>query len=181
MIFVYIAEGFEEIEAMTQVDVLRRADFEVAVVSIESARSVRGAHGIEIVCDMLLEESEQFEADLLVLPGGMPGALNLAHCEQLRRRLLSENKKGTLIGAICAAPLVLEKAGILKGKRATIYPGMEAEIGSANYCEEKVCIDGNIITSQGPATAFMFAFALLEALSDEGKARKIKKGMLFHD
>lgn len=181
MIFVYIAEGFEEVEAITQVDVLRRADLEVATVSIENELCVKGAHGIEILCDMLLEESEKFEANMLVLPGGMPGAMGLANCKELLSRIVQEDKKGTFIGAICAAPLVLAKAGILKGKKATIYPGMEKEIEGADYCNEKVCVDGHIITSQGPATAFLFAFSLLQAVSGEAKANAIKKGMLFHD
>lgn len=181
MIFVYIAEGFEEIEALTQVDVLRRADLEVATVSTESELCVKGAHGVEIVCDMLLEESEKFQADMLVLPGGMPGAMGLAGCKGLLSRIVKEDKRGTLIGAICAAPLVLAKAGILKGRKATIYPGMEDKIEGAEHCKDKVCIDEHIITSQGPATALLFAFSLLAAFSGEEKANAIKKGMLFND
>lgn len=181
MIFVYIAEGFEEVEALTPVDVLRRADLDVATVSVERDLCVKGAHGIELSCDMLLEESEKFQADMLVLPGGMPGALGLSNCQTLLERLANENEKGTWIAAICAAPMVLAKAGVLKGKNATIYPGMDKEIAGAIPCADKVCIDGNIITSQGPATAMQFAFSLLTAISGEEKAKAIKKGMLFHD
>lgn len=181
MIFVYFAEGFEEVEALTPVDVLRRADLEVVTVSIEKRRLVKGAHGIEVSCDMLLEESEKFQADMLVLPGGMPGAMGLANCQKLLGRIVKENEKGTLIGAICAAPLVLARAGILKGKRATIYPGMEKELDGASHSAERVCVEGNIITSQGPATAMNFAFSLLEAFAGKDKADTIKKGMLFHD
>lgn len=180
MIFVYIAEGFEELEALTPVNVLRRADVEVALVSIESELCVKGAHGIEISCDMLLEESERLQADMLILPGGMPGALGLANCKLLLDRIVKENEKKTRIAAICAAPMVLAKAGVLKGKKATIYPGMEGELEGAHHCTDKVCIDGNIITSQGPATAMPFAFALLEAVSGKEKAEAIKMSMLVH-
>jgi 4-methyl-5(b-hydroxyethyl)-thiazole monophosphate biosynthesis len=130
---------------------------------------------------MILQESEKFQADMLVLPGGMPGAMGLANCQTLLSRIATENKKGTLIGAICAGPMALAKAGILQGKRATIYPGMEKELEGAIYCADKVCIDGNIITSQGLATVFLFAFALLQAFAGEEKVTAIKKGMLFHD
>lgn len=181
MIFVYIAEGFEEVEALTPVDVLRRADLELATVSIESDLCVKGAHDIEISCDMLLEESEKFQADMLVFPGGMPGSLGLANCQTLLSRIAKENEKKTWIGAICAAPMVLAKAGVLKGRKATIHPGMENELAGAEVCADRVCRDGNIITSQGPGTAMAFAFSLLEAISGKEKAADIKKGMLFND
>lgn len=180
MIFVYIAEGFEELEALTPVDVLRRADLEVALVSIETGLRVKGAHGVEISCDMLLAESEKLQTNMIVLPGGMPGALGLSNCQPLLDRIVKENQAKTTIAAICAAPMVLGKAGVLQGKNATIYPGMENELNGAKPSTEKVCIDGNIITSQGPATAMAFAFALLEVVSGKEKSDTVKKSMLVH-
>ncbi len=180
MVFVYITEGFEEIEALTPVDVLRRADIEVATVSMEEQLYVRGAHDIEIACDMTFHESEKFTADMLVLPGGMPGTMGLAKSEQLLSRIRSEYEKGTWVCAICAAPLVLAKAGILKGKNATIYPGMEKEIEGAIYSGETVCVDGNIITSRGPGTALPFAFALVAAMAGKESMDSLKRSMVVH-
>ncbi|HCU07505.1 MAG TPA: DJ-1 family protein [Clostridiales bacterium] len=181
MIFVYIAEGFEEIEALTPVDVLRRAGLQVETVSVENDLTVAGAHGITIVCDTMLAESEKIQAEALILPGGMPGALGLLHSPVLLERLRSENEKGTLICAICAAPMVLAKAGILSGRKAVIYPGMEAEIKGAVPCSAIVCVDENLITSQGPATAMPFSLEILKALTDAHTRDEIKKGLLFHD
>jgi protein deglycase len=180
MVFIYIAKGFEEVEAVTPVDVLRRAGARVAMVSMEQELVVQGAHGIQIVCDMTFEESEKLSADMMVLPGGMPGTMGLANHSGLLLRIKSEFDKGTWIGAICAAPLVLAKAGILKGRKATIHPGMEKEIEGAVRSEEPVCLDGRIITSRGPGTAMAFALALACALKGETAAEDLKRGMVFH-
>jgi 4-methyl-5(b-hydroxyethyl)-thiazole monophosphate biosynthesis len=181
MVFVYIAEGFEEIEAITPVDVLRRGGLKVETVSVEKDLQVIGAHGIPIVCDRTLAESEMIRADALILPGGMPGALGLLHSTVLLDRIRRENAKGTLICAICAAPMVLAGAGILEGRKAVIYPGMEAEIKDAVPCSDRVCVDENLITSLGPATAMPFALEILKALTDAHTREEIKEGMLFHD
>lgn len=181
MVFVFIAEGFEEIEAITPVDVLRRAGLCVETVSVEKELKVTGAHGITIVCDTTLAESEKVQADALVLPGGMPGALGLLHSTLLLERIRRENEKGTLLCAICAAPMVFAKAGILDGRKAVIYPGMEAEIKGAIPSSAMVCVDGNLITSLGPATALPFSLEVLKTLTDAHTREEIERGMLFHD
>lgn len=181
MIFVYLAEGFEEIEAVTPVDILRRAGLKVETVSMEKDLQVVGAHGIPVVCDRLFAESEPMEAHAMILPGGMPGALGLLHSAPLLDRIRRENAKGTLICAICAAPMVLAKAGILEGRNAVIYPGMEAEIKGAVPASVPVCVDGNLITSRGPATAMPFALEILKALTDDSTRNTIREGLLFHD
>lgn len=181
MIFVYIAEGFEEIEALTPVDVLRRAGLETETVSLGESLQVTGAHGITIVCDRTLEGSAETAIDALILPGGMPGAANLAGSEVLLDRIRRESAKGTLICAICAAPMVLAKAGVLQGRKATIYPGMEQEMPGAVLCGDRVCTDGNIITSRGPATAMPFALEILKELAGIPARDRVQEGMLFHD
>lgn len=181
MIFVYIAEGFEEIEALTTVDVLRRAGLRTDTVALGSGLQVTGAHGITIVCDRIMEESLETGIDAMILPGGMPGAANLAGSQILLERIRRESDGGTLICAICAAPMVLAKAGILHGRKATIYPGMEAEIPDAVLCGDLVCTDGNLITSRGPATAMAFALEIVKKLAGAPIRDKVKEGMLFHD
>ncbi len=181
MVYVYLAKGFEEIEALTPVDVLRRAGIRVETVSMEKDLWVTGSHGIPILSDRSFAESEKEEARALILPGGMPGAAGLAGNRALLDRLRLAHEKGTLICAICAAPMVLAKAGILEGRRAVIYPGMEGELAGACIGEGPVCVDGNLITSLGPATAMPFAFAVLESLADGVTHKRVKEGMLFND
>lgn len=181
MVFVYLAEGFEEIEAVTPVDVLRRAGLEVETVSMEKGRQVTGSHGIPVLCDRTFEESEKTAATALILPGGMPGATGLLRSRALLDRLRREHDKGTLICAICAGPMVLAEAGILEGRRAVIYPGMEDRIKGAVSCSERVCVDGNLVTSLGPATAMPFALEILKRLTDPTVRDRIKEGMLFDD
>lgn len=178
MVLVYLAEGFEEIEALTPIDVLRRGGLDVKTVSMGDSPTVAGAHGVPVVCDTMFEESQNIDAQALILPGGMPGSTNLLASKALLQRLRDENAKGTTICAICAAPMVLAGAGILTGRTATIHPGMEPELGEATACADRVCIDRNLITSQGPATAMSFAFAILEALTDAALSQKIKGDML---
>lgn len=180
MVLVYIAKGFEEIEAVTPVDVLRRAGAKVAMVSMEQELCVQGAHGIQIACDLTFEESEKLSPDMMVLPGGMPGTMGLANHSGLLLRIRKEFDKGTWIGAICAAPLVLARAGILQGRKATIHPGMEKEIEGALCSEEPVCRDGRIITSRGPGTAISFALALVCALKGATVAEDLKRSMVFY-
>lgn len=179
MVFVYIAEGFEEIEALTPVDVLRRGGLTVQTVSMGASLTVTGAHGVPIVCDLMFQDSENAQMEAMILPGGMPGASNLKKNEKLLERLRKESAKGTVVCAICAAPMVLASAGVLSGRRATIYPGMENELIDAIPCDERVCIDENVITSMGPATAMPFAFAILEALTDARTRKAVMEDMLI--
>lgn len=159
-----LAEGFEEMEAVTIIDVLRRAGIKVDIVGIEDEIIV-GRNGIKILCDKTLNEIEEIDYDLIVLPGGNPGYKNLMNSEALLNILRNMNSKGRIIGAICASPLVLLKAGILKDKKATCYPTLKNEI--PNYEDKKVVVDGNIVTSQGPATALDFSLEIVKILKPE--------------
>ena len=172
---VLLAEGFEEIEAITITDVLRRAKIEVTTASL-GAQTVRGAHQIRVLADTTLDAAGERLADAVVLPGGMPGAANLRddpRVTELIRRYAAEQK---LVCAICAAPIALEAAGVLKGKRATCYPGYD--LPSAAYEEQRVVEDSNVITSRGPGTAMEFAMRLVDRLAGREVAAGLRRGML---
>jgi 4-methyl-5(b-hydroxyethyl)-thiazole monophosphate biosynthesis len=191
-VVVFLAEGFEEVEAITPIDYLRRAGLEVFVVSIGADTAVRGANNVTILADTsikALEETGQLAAanwDAAVLPGGMPGAANLASCAPLSVFLKEMEAGGKWIAAICAAPAVaLAPLGILNGKRFTCYPGMEERVEGKNeaagpkWLEDKVVIDGGIITSRGPGTAGLFAAAIIGALLGAEGEEKIAKSVLL--
>lgn len=177
--YVFFAEGFEEVEALTVVDLMRRAEIKVDMVSITGERTVTGAHGIAVKMDALLEEIAIEEAEALILPGGMPGTRNLQKCEPLVSSLVAANKEGKLICAICAAPLVLGQNQILAEKKACCYPGFEEELLQADVSYEPVCHDGNVITSRGMGTAIAFASEIIATLMDAEKAKAIEKGILY--
>jgi 4-methyl-5(b-hydroxyethyl)-thiazole monophosphate biosynthesis len=179
-VFVHLADGFEEIEALTPVDLLRRADAPVETVSIMGRRDVTGAHGVTVKADALFEDVNYDDCAAIVLPGGMPGAANLAAHEGLKKQLLSFAAEGRRIAAICASPsVVLGPLGVLKGRKATCYPGMEDGMIGAIVTPGDVVIDGNVVTSRGPATAMPFAIALLTDLAGEEKADEIAAGTLY--
>lgn len=186
-ICVFLAEGFEEIEAITVVDVLRRAQLPVLTVAVATGATeasnppaITGAHGIPITADTAIEQLDGASIEALVLPGGMPGTTNLQADATLRDLLLQFAREGKPIAAICAAPMVLGHLGILDGHRATIYPGMEAELGNATAVSDSVVVDGAITTSRGPATALPFALALVERFRSADVAREIAAGMVKH-
>ena len=164
---VFLAEGFEEIEAATPIDFLRRAGIEVTCVGIGSPR-VTGAHGLEFRADIELSAmgSEAADADMIIFPGGMPGASNLASEPAIKSLIMDFNSRDRYIAAICASPaVVLAPTGVLDGRSATCYPGMQSGFGpDTSYSEERVVIDGNIITSRGPATAMVFSYVLVKLL-----------------
>ena len=174
---VFLAEGFEEVEALTVVDVLRRGGVEVTTMSITEDPYVDGAHGIEVLADAD-NEYEIDDADMIVLPGGMPGASNLRASAVVCDGVLSFVKAGKLVGAICAAPFVLGELGVLNGKKATCYPGFEDKLLGAVYTATRVQRDGNIITGNGPSSALPFALALLAAITDDDTAQQVADGML---
>ena len=176
---VVLAEGFEEIEAVTPVDVLRRAGVEVELVGLDSL-AVTGAHGVTFQADRLLGESE--EADAIVLPGGLPGAEHLAASERLGRVLKAQAQARRLVGAICASPAyVLAPLGLLDGRRATCYPGTEERFGPrTTYVEKSVVKALPVITSRGPGTALAFGLALCQELAGCEKADELAGAMLHH-
>ena len=178
-IVLMLADGFEEVEAVTTIDLLRRAGISIETVSIMEKETVAGAHGILITADKLMENVNFQEADMIVLPGGMPGTTNLLNCAPLKDALLAFASEGKLIAAICAAPMVLAAHGILSGKKATIYEGMEANLNDAIFAEGNVIEDGNIITSKGPGTAMDFGLALIRKLRGKEASDEVKKGLLY--
>lgn len=179
MLHLFLATGFEEIEAITTLDILRRCGLNVQTVTITGTRLIHGAHGIPIMTDCLFRKSLLEDSEGLILPGGMPGAENLLRHEGLRKSLIAHNAKGTLIAAICAAPMVLGRNGLLEGRRATCYPGFESHLKGANLSEEMVVSDGNIITGRGPAAAVPFAFAIAGHFVEQTQIASLKYDMCF--
>ena len=179
MIYVHLAEGFEEVEALTIVDVLRRAEADVKTVSVTGQKMVRGTHGVNIEADLLLEEADYGACEMIVLPGGMPGASNLGDHAELTAKIREFAKAGRKLAAICAAPMVLATNGVLEGKQATIYPGMESYLGDAKATGAAVTVDGNVITGKGPALAMEFALALVEDLKGKEVRDEVAAGLLF--
>lgn len=180
MIYVHLADGFEEVEAMTVVDLLRRAELEVQTVSITGSRQVMGTHGISVEADILFEETDYEACEMIVLPGGMPGAENLDRHQGLISHIRCFAQNDKYLAAICAAPMIFGHLGILEGKKATIYPGMEQHLAGAEHQAEPVVADGNIITSKGPATAMAFAIRLVELLKGKAAASSLETDLLWN-
>ncbi len=176
MVYVFLAEGFEECEALAPVDILRRGGVEVRTVGV-GTKTVVGSHGIPVTCDITEDEVVTDGLQAVILPGGMPGTLGLKASETVRSFLTIAHEQELLIGAICAAPSVLGSMGFLKGKRAVCYPGFENELLGAEVVNESVVRDGQIITAVGAGAAFAFSLALLAALKDEKQAEKIRGSM----
>lgn len=181
MIYVFLAQGFEEIEAISVVDVLRRASCEVKTVAVGSDNFVVGANKIKVVADLKKEDMDLSKVSGVVLPGGMPGAVNLLNSPEVLNaiRHCHENKK--LIAAICAAPMILGKLNLLEGKKATCYPGFEKELLNSQISDERVCTDGNIITAKGPGVAVEFALKITEYVVGKNEADVVKSSMLCKD
>jgi 4-methyl-5(b-hydroxyethyl)-thiazole monophosphate biosynthesis len=185
---ILLADGFEEVEAITPMDYLRRAGVELTTVSIGPDEIVGGSHGIRVIADITLEAlaAQGFAAgratdwDAVVLPGGMPGAANLAASPGVGSLVTALAAAGKLICAICAAPaVVLAPLGLLRGRRFTCYPGMEELVQGARRSPDPVVIDGNIITSQGAGNAGHFAVAIIGELLDEGTAKNLAGKVLL--
>lgn len=180
--FVFLAAGFEEIEALTVIDVMRRAGMNVQTVSITSSLQVRGAHGVTVNCDLLFDNTLFSNPEWLILPGGMPGATNLYEFGPLQGLLKTqaESKEGR-IGAICAAPaVVLGQLGLLKGEKATCYPGFESLIEGAEIIDAPVVVSNKFVMGNGPANALPWALSIvMEALGQEAAA-KVASGMLYY-
>lgn len=175
-VLVPLAEGFEEIEAITVIDVLRRAGMDVITAGIPGSLIV-GSRNVRLSTDKKIDDIEPDDFDAIVLPGGYPGYVNLGKTQKVINIITSFNAEKKLVAAICAAPTILAKVGILEDRKATVYPGMEKEIPYVRG--DKVVVDGNIITSQGPGTAIPFALKLIEVLIGKDKAKAIKKELVY--
>jgi protein deglycase len=177
-ITVHLADGFEEIEAVTIIDVLRRAGLNVVIVSITGNLLVTGSHQIGIKADMLFEEVDYNRGMMIILPGGMPGSKNLDMHEGLKIRIMEYNKKGKYLAAICAAPLVFGNLGILEGIKAVCYPGFEPYLKGADLLVNPFVVDGKVITARGVGAALKFALEIVRLLKGETLAEKLRCGML---
>jgi len=178
-LYLFLAPGFEEIEAIATIDVLRRAGLDVKSVSISDNLKVTGAHGISVEADCLYPEVDFAEAEMLILPGGMPGTKNLNAHEGLKAMLTQHAKAGKPLAAICAAPMILGQLGLLDGKEATCYPGNEIYLKGANLSEYMIVQDGNFITASGPGVAAEFALQIVEHFLGEEKMEEISKALLL--
>lgn len=179
-VYVFLADGCEEIEALTPVDLLRRAGIEVSTVSIMGRKTICSSHNIKIEADCLFEENDLGDGDAYVLPGGMPGSEHLAACEPLIRLIDEKLKQGRQIAAICAAPaLVLGEHGFLKGKKATCFPAMESRLNCGEALTDAVVTDGNITTSRGMGTAIAFGLELIRLLMDEKSAKDMAAKIVY--
>ena len=175
---VILADGFEEMEAISIIDVLRRAEVDTVVAGLHDGQ-ITSVRKVNVVADTVIDTVKADDFDMLVLPGGQPGADNLNADSRVRELIKSFSRKGKLVGAICAAPIVLARAGVLQGKHATSYPTYKDKVGDVVYEEKSVVVDGNVLTSRGPGTALYFGLAIVERLAGKEKAQKIKEEMLI--
>jgi 4-methyl-5(b-hydroxyethyl)-thiazole monophosphate biosynthesis len=176
-VVVPLANGFEEIEAITIVDVLRRAGEEVAVAGLAPG-ACTGAYGVAVTPDCSIDEVDPASVRMVVLPGGMPGATTLRDDPRVTRLLQTAAERGAWTAAICAAPIALAKAGLHAGRRMTSYPGFGKDLAGATYVEDRVVVDGKVVTSRGPGTALEFALTLVRLLKDEKASKELKAALL---
>ena len=183
MIYEFLAPGFEECEALGILDSVRRAGLDICTVSLgdtDDQLAVEGAHGVKIVADRLFIDCDGFsDAEMIVLPGGMPGAVNLFEFKPLCELIKMHHEAGKALAAICAAPFVLGRLGVLQGKRATCYPGFENELAGATPTGNMVEVDGEILTGKGPAAAYQLGYAIIEYFKGKDAAYQVAKGMLM--
>ena len=179
-LIVFLANGFEEVEALTMVDFCRRAGIEVDTVSIYTSLEVKGAHGVVVLADKKLSEINMDDYKGIFIPGGLPGAENLRDKKEVVMGLRRFAEEGKLTAAICAGPGALDRAGILKEDRFTCYPGYEGNIETQGPLDEIVVKEGNVITGMGPALAMETAFAIIEHFKGEETLRQIKEEVLYH-
>lgn len=173
-----LADGFEEVEAITPVDVLRRANIEVTTISVTGKKEVTGSHDITVLADEVFENIDFSAFDAIILPGGMPGANNLNNHKKLKETLLSFSKKEKILGAICAAPLVFGELNILKDKKAICYPGFEQHLKGATIIESNTVKDNNLITGVGVGASMQFALSLVEELTGKKTADELAERMI---
>lgn len=175
-VFLFLIDGFEDIEALGTIDILRRGGVDVKSVSLESGKRVVSAHGIPVEADVMFSELDPSQARMLVIPGGTP---KYDSHEGLKKTVAAFAKDGNLVAAICAAPAVLGGLGLLEGKKATVYPGFTHYLKGAEVVEKPVVVDGNITTGRGPGLTFDFALELVRQLEGEDKQKEVAKGLLL--
>lgn len=178
-VYAFMANGMEEVECLAVADVLLRGGVEVVLVSVNGELVVKGAHGIRVTADVTIEAADLSDADVLFLPGGMPGTSNLAGCEPLKEALIKAAGEGKRLAAICAAPSVLGGLGLLKGKRATCHPGFEGALAGAEHTGNGVVTDGSVTTGRGLGYALDLGLELLGILKDEKTVRGVKSAIQY--
>ncbi len=176
---IFFAEGYEEIEALTVVDMCRRAGIDIQMVSVTGADNVTSSHGVCVKTDLQISNLDFESLDMLILPGGMPGTKNLEQVSLLTEQLKAFAASGKYVCAICAAPSVLGHLGILSGKRAVCYPGFEKDLAGAQVLNRSCVVDGNVITARGMGCAIEFSKAIIAALADAGTAQKIADSVIY--
>ena len=177
--FVFLADGFEELEAIAPIDILRRAEIDLITVSISANKEVCGAHGIKIIADCLFNEVDFGNCDLLFLPGGMPGTSNLDAHEELKKLIFAHAKQDKYIAAICAAPSILGKMGLLEGKEAICYPSFENQLLGATVSGDKIVKSGSILTAKGAGVAIEFALRLVAEMKGKTIAEDIATSICY--
>ena len=178
-ILLFLAEGFEEIEAVAPIDVFRRAGIDVTTVSVSDKLTVTGAHGIGVNADVIFEKADLSGDFLIYLPGGMPGTTNLDNHTGLKKLIEKQAAKGATIAAICAAPSILGKMGLLKEKEAICYPGFESFLTDAKISSSTIVKSGNILTAKGPGVAIPFALKIVEELKGKDTTQQVANGMIL--
>lgn len=178
-VYEFLADGFEEIEGLAPVDILRRGGVDIQTVSIPDTEWVQSSHGVTVKADRLFKDCDFGDADMLLLPGGMPGSTRLNEHAGVKDALRRHAAKGGRIGAICAAPMVLGGMRLLEGRRATCSPGFEKHLTGAHYTAELVTVDGNIITGEGPAATLPYAYRILEMFVGAAEVRELQRKMQY--
>lgn len=176
-IMVLLAEGFEEVEFVTIVDILRRAGLEVTVVGLK-AGPIDGSHGVKVMPDASVDSINGDQFDGVVLPGGYPGFVNLGDDERVLKLVREMSLSGKYLTAICGAPSVLSKAGVIEGKKVTIHPGVKDQLVTGSYVDQRVVVDGRVVTSQGPGTAMEFSLKLVELFAGRAKMEEVREDIL---
>lgn len=180
MLYILLANGFEEIEALATVDIIRRAGIDIQMASVEGVRAVTGAHGISVMADCLIRRGDIEQSEGIILPGGMPGAETLRKNAAVRKLVQVMASKNALVAAICAAPMVLGDVGVLKGRKATCYPGFEKWLQGADYQEEAFVVeDGQFITAKGPGVTVPFALSIARRFVSEDTVNSVSQGMIL--
>ncbi len=174
MVYVFLADGFEIIEALAPVDVMRRAKIDVKTVGV-SGKLVHSSCGVDVSADITIDDFDFYDVEGIILPGGMPGTVNLEQCEKLQNTIDNAVNTNTLIGAICAAPSILGHKGILKSKSATCFPGFENDLTDANYSVDFVVTDGNIITAKGAGVCIDFGLEIVKYLKGADVSNEVKR------